>query len=84
MQGRVFTLVGSVSGMMAPLGMAIAGPVADALGVQFWFVMAGMVCVLMAVAAFFIPTLMNLEDANGEQHAEAGSLAPVLVAVEAE
>jgi len=82
MQGRVFMLVGSVCGMMAPLGMAIAGPVADALGVQFWFVMAGMVCVLMAVAAFFIPTLMNLEDANGEQRAEAGSLAPV--AVEAE
>jgi len=33
MQGRVFTVIGSISGAAAPLGMLIAGPVADALGV---------------------------------------------------
>jgi MFS family permease len=71
---------------MSPIGMAIAGPVADALGVRFWFVMAGVVCVMMGVVAFFIPALMHLEDTNGERHAEAGGLAaaPVAVSVEAE
>jgi DHA3 family macrolide efflux protein-like MFS transporter len=86
MQGRVFTLVGSIAGVMAPLGMAIAGPVADALGVRFWFVLAGGVCALMAVAAFFIPALMHLEDTNGERRAEPDTLAsaPIAVTVEAE
>jgi len=84
MQGRVFMLVASMAGVMSPLGMAIAGPVADALGVQFWFVMAGLVCVLMGVAALFIPALMRLDDANGEQHAEASTLAPVVMTVETE
>jgi DHA3 family macrolide efflux protein-like MFS transporter len=81
MQGRVFMLVASASGVMSPLGMAIAGPVADALGVQFWFVMAGLVGVLMGIGAFFIPALMNLEDAKREQRAEGSTLAPVVVTV---
>jgi len=34
MQGRVFSLINSVSTGMTPLGLAIAGPVADALGVN--------------------------------------------------
>jgi len=75
MQGRVFTLVGSVAGIMSPLGMAIAGPVADALGVQFWFVLAGAVCVLMAVVAFFVPALMHLDDTNGHATSKAAALA---------
>jgi DHA3 family macrolide efflux protein-like MFS transporter len=77
MQGRVFMLVASVAGVMTPLGMAIAGPVADALGVQFWFVMAGVVCVLMGVAAFFVPALMNLDDTNGHVASEATETALV-------
>jgi DHA3 family macrolide efflux protein-like MFS transporter len=71
MQGRVFTLVGSVAGAMAPLGMIIAGPAADALGVQFWFVLAGAVCVVMATVAFFVPALMHLDDTNGHVASEA-------------
>jgi DHA3 family macrolide efflux protein-like MFS transporter len=71
MQGRVFTLVGSICGMMAPLGMIIAGPVADALGVQFWFVLAGAACVAMAIVAVFVPALMHLDDTNGHAASEA-------------
>jgi DHA3 family macrolide efflux protein-like MFS transporter len=80
MQGRVFMLVGSVAGIMSPLGMAIAGPVSDALGVRFWFVLAGAVCVLMAVTAYFIPALMHLDDTNG-QVADA-AVVPVAVTAE--
>ena len=74
MQGRVFMLIGSFSGAMSPLGMVIAGPVADALGVRFWFVMAGGVCVMMAVAAYFVPALMHLDDTNGHAATEATAL----------
>ena len=66
MQGRVFTVIGSLTAAMSPLGMAIAGPVADAFGVQVWFVMGGVVCVLMGLIAFFIPAIVHLEDGRGE------------------
>jgi DHA3 family macrolide efflux protein-like MFS transporter len=71
MQGRVFTLVMSLAGAMAPLGMAIAGPVADALGVRAWYLMGSVIPLLMFVGAFFVPTIMHLEDNNGNGHAVA-------------
>ncbi|MGB9871136.1 MAG: MFS transporter [Anaerolineae bacterium] len=61
-QGRVFTAIGSIAGAMMPLGTAIAGPVADHLGVQVWFLVGGVVCGLMGVASFFVPTIVNMED----------------------
>ena len=67
MQGRVFTLVGSVASAMTPLGLLIAGPVADAFGVQTWFILGGIVTMGMGVAGYFIPAVMNIEKnhANG-------------------
>jgi DHA3 family macrolide efflux protein-like MFS transporter len=61
-QGRVMTVVGSVSAAMSPLGMAIAGPVADALGVRFWFVTGGIICALMGSIAFRVPAVLHIED----------------------
>ncbi|MBN1431128.1 MAG: MFS transporter [Anaerolineae bacterium] len=60
-QGRVFTLVGALSGAASPLGLAIAGPVADAVGVRAWFLVAGGVALLMAITAPFLSSIMNLE-----------------------
>jgi DHA3 family macrolide efflux protein-like MFS transporter len=61
MQGRVFTLVGSIAMGMSPIGLIIAGPVADAFGIQTWYWVGGMVCALLGVSGFFIPALMNIE-----------------------
>jgi DHA3 family macrolide efflux protein-like MFS transporter len=62
MQGRVFTLVGSLASAMAPIGLIVAGPVADAIGVQSWYVIGGLACILMAVLGYSIPAVMNIED----------------------
>jgi DHA3 family macrolide efflux protein-like MFS transporter len=62
MQGRVFTLIGSVSAAMSPVGLLIAGPVADTFGVQSWYILGGVVCALMGVAGFFIPAILTLEE----------------------
>jgi DHA3 family macrolide efflux protein-like MFS transporter len=62
MQGRVFTLVGSLGSAMAPLGLIVAGPVADAIGVQSWYIIGGAACILMALVGYSIPALMNIED----------------------
>jgi len=69
MQGRVFTLAMSGSAAMSPLGLAIAGPVADAMGVQIWFPIGGIATVIMGVGCFFIPAIMQIEDRAGELEA---------------
>jgi DHA3 family macrolide efflux protein-like MFS transporter len=60
-QGRVFTVVGSLSGLAVPVGLAIAGPVADRLGVQAWFIIGGLFSVVAAVSMFSTPAVMGLE-----------------------
>jgi len=62
MQGRVLTLIGSVAAAMSPLGLIIAGPVADALGVNTWFIIGGVSTALLAVVAVFTPAIMHVED----------------------
>lgn len=62
MQGRVFTLMGSLSAAMSPLGLIIAGPVADLIGVQSWYLIGGVSSILMAVIGLSIPAVMNIED----------------------
>jgi DHA3 family macrolide efflux protein-like MFS transporter len=60
-QGRVFSLIGAGATAMMPLSMMVAGPVADWLGIQFWYLIGGSICILATLAAFFIPAIMNIE-----------------------
>ncbi len=69
-QGRVFTAVSSMSGLASPLGMLIAGPLADRAGVQAWFLIGGLVSLLMGVAMFFIPAVVQLEDEAARREAQ--------------
>jgi DHA3 family macrolide efflux protein-like MFS transporter len=62
MQGRVFSLVTALATAMVPLGLLVAGPVADALGAQSWYLLAGGVGLAIGVAGFFLPPLLHLED----------------------
>lgn len=62
MQGRVMSLVNSGATAISPLGLLIAGPVSDWLGIRVWFWVGGILCILIAVAAFFRPVIMNVEE----------------------
>ncbi len=62
MQARIFSLLSSVGGGMAPVGLMIAGPVSDWLGIQSWFLLGGAACVLMGVTGLFIPAVIKLEE----------------------
>lgn len=66
MQGRVFSLVISGISAMTPVGLTIAGPLADAFGVPIWFVISGLVTTSVAITAFFVPSVMNIENQTGE------------------
>jgi DHA3 family macrolide efflux protein-like MFS transporter len=67
MQGRVFTLMGSVASAMSPIGLVIAGPVADIFGVGSWFLIGGFVTIAMGVVGFFVPAILHLEDGRVQE-----------------
>lgn len=62
MQGRVMSLVNSAATAISPLGLLIAGPLSDALGLQVWFWAGGIICLLIGFAGFFVPAVMNVEN----------------------
>ncbi len=70
MQGRVTSLLGSGATAISPLGLLIAGPFSDWLGIRVWFWAGGILCVLIATVAFFVPTIMNVES-QGEAPQES-------------
>lgn len=72
MQGRVFGLMNSLSSGVTPLSLIVAGPIADAIGVQSWFVAAGIACLAVAVYATSNRALMNLESGSDVQPKLAG------------
>ncbi|MHB8933192.1 MAG: MFS transporter [Bellilinea sp.] len=77
MQGRVFTLVGSLSAAMSPLGMLFAAPVAEWLGIQSWYIIGGIATALMGVAGFMIKVVYTIDDQSpGGQLAETHDLQP--------
>jgi DHA3 family macrolide efflux protein-like MFS transporter len=83
MQGRVFSLVGALSSLMAPISLAVGGPVADTFGVQTWYVVGGAACIVMAITALFIPAVMHLEDRPADGAGPAAPVtAPTAVAVD--
>ena len=75
MQGRVFTLINALATAISPLSLAVAGPVAEALGLRFWYVAGGIVCVLMGSLALMIPSVVNAEQLTAERRAVAAQQA---------
>ena len=61
MQGRVFSLINSLATAMALLSLLVAGPISDGLGIRVWYWTGGSLCILMGLAGFFIPVVMNVE-----------------------
>ena len=72
-QGRVFTVVVSMSAAAFPLSLAVAGPVADAIGLRPWYVVGGIVCTLMGLGACFVPVIVNIEQNHNGCVAEDAS-----------
>jgi len=62
LQGRVLMLFGSLISSTVPLGLLIAGPIADAIGIRVWFILTGVLTTVIAVSGFFIPALLKIED----------------------
>ena len=76
MQGRVFTVLGSVSLGMAPLGLALAGPIADRFGVQSWYLVGAVAVFFLMIGCLLSPAIMRLEEGHvGEPMAQVAGRA---------
>ncbi len=73
MQGRVFSLIGTMATAISPLGLLIAGPVSEVFGVQSWFLIATFYVVFMCVVILSVPAIRNIEEGNPNK---AGSTNP--------
>ena len=49
---------------MTPIGLIFAGPLADRVGVQSWYLVGGVVCALMGVWGFSNRNLMEIEETD--------------------
>ncbi|MFX1416113.1 MAG: MFS transporter [Promethearchaeota archaeon] len=48
-QGRVFTVLISLGPAMTPIGLAIAGAVAESFGIQAWYLLGGIVLAIIGI-----------------------------------
>lgn len=62
MQGRVFTVLMSVSMAAAPIGLALAGPLADWLGVQSWYLLSALICEGIVGWIMLNPSILQFEE----------------------
>ncbi|MCP5093980.1 MAG: MFS transporter [Chloroflexi bacterium] len=65
-QGRVITVVLSSTALTDPIGLAIAGPLSDVVGVRIWYLLCGAITILMGIGALFVPAIMQIEDKTHE------------------
>ena len=61
-QGRVFTLMMSLIMSMTPIGLALAGPISDILGVRIWYPVAGAVMTVMSLWTRIVPAVRQIEE----------------------
>jgi len=61
MQGRIFALMGSITGMMMPLGLAFTGPTADAIGIRSIYFICGAAILIITPLGLFSRQVLNIE-----------------------
>jgi DHA3 family macrolide efflux protein-like MFS transporter len=75
-QGRVFTLTLSLLNLTSPISLALAGPISDAIGLQVWYLVSGVLSAALGIAGFFVPAIVNIESNGHAQPAAEQELSP--------
>jgi DHA3 family macrolide efflux protein-like MFS transporter len=57
--GRVFSVSTSLAMIAMPLGMILSGTFADVIGVEKWFLISGILTVVLALVCSVLPSLRN-------------------------
>ncbi len=61
MQGRVFSISGSLINFSVPLSMILSGPAAELFGVHFWYAFSGISVLILASSMMYIPSIFRFE-----------------------
>ncbi|MCL1837740.1 MAG: MFS transporter [Propionibacteriaceae bacterium] len=59
--GRVMGLFGSVVSLASPIGLVIAGTAAEVTGIANWFLISGLVMIVVCLCAFLFPAVLALD-----------------------
>lgn len=62
--GRVMTLTGSIRYLCAPIGLSMSGVLADRMGVQIWFIVAGFLTLGAACICLLVPAIRTCDSGN--------------------
>jgi DHA3 family macrolide efflux protein-like MFS transporter len=60
-QGRVMTVINSVATGLTPFSLAVAGPLSDRFGIQTWFILGGVSCLIIPIFMISIPSVVALD-----------------------
>lgn len=64
LQGRAFSLLSTVMGLAAPVGLLLSGPLSEAIGVKWVFVLSGVLGTIVSLLGFFSHPLRHLETSD--------------------
>ncbi len=65
-QGRTISLLTTIMGVVGPLGLLIAGPLGETIGVRGVFVWGGLLSAVICVLWLFMPAIHKLEQTNNK------------------
>ena len=65
MQGRAFSLIGASLSLTMPIGLLIAGPIAECTGIQIWFRISGIIIVFVVLLSDVTIKIYNSESGVG-------------------
>jgi H+ antiporter protein len=68
LRGRVVGVMGSLAYAAGPLGLVLAGPLADAAGLHATFLALALPMLLLGVVAVFLPALRDLDRDPTQEH----------------
>lgn len=59
--GRVFSLTGSIISLAMPLGLILSGLFADRVGVNYWFLISGVLIIIVAIICPLVTAIRKLD-----------------------
>lgn len=59
MQGRAFSIMNSLMSITMPLGLVVAGPITEILGVKSWFLISGVAFVIITVLCYYLTRIQE-------------------------
>jgi DHA3 family macrolide efflux protein-like MFS transporter len=68
--GRVMGLFGSIISLAAPIGLILGGVIAEYTGIATWFLISGILMVVLSIPVYFIRPVRALDKPIAESSTE--------------